>query len=94
MNEQVYTLICEGPCNPTITVVDRLLQDADILHGTAKKWGHGEEYLDSKRQRLLPPDLQDFTRRLVYTPHVMSRQNHARCMTCGTERRYGFEYGV
>ena len=72
--DHVYSLICEGPCNPTVHALDAAIA----------RW-HSDKPQISVRHA---PDLIAQTRRLVHTPHTIQHTDTAVCTTCGTERRY------
>lgn len=72
----IYSLICEGSCNPLRPRVDGLVTDAVAVYRATPPMGDGALY------RL--------QRGLVYTPHQPTGRGDAvSCVMCGTPRRYG-----
>lgn len=72
--DTTYALICEGQsCNPSLARVDRLIADLAKVH----------------QAQIGTDELRAAQRQLVYTTHVMTAPVKARCLTCGTTRRYG-----
>ena len=72
----MYTLICEGACNPTIHEHDA------AVHG----WNAQR---DGVRGVPLPPEIIRWTQAATYTGHTSAHPNAAKCVVCGTVRRYG-----
>ena len=72
----MYTLMCEGSCNPGIKEHDKAVQDWNAK-------------LDSGRGFPLPPEIIRWTQAATYTGHTSVYPNAAKCVVCGTVRRYG-----
>lgn len=78
---KVYRLVCEGMCNPTILVADQAIRRFQkVLAQDGPEVAAG----------IAVPDVGDAYRGITYTDHVVeTRPNFARCVRCGTERRFG-----
>lgn len=73
MVDMPVLLLCEGRCNPTMAYVDVLV----------------ERHAKTDRCAVADDALWAAQRRLTYTAHAMTTPVKARCLACGTERRYG-----
>ena len=72
----MYSLICEGACNPTIHTHDAMIHE----------WN---ERRDKIRGVPLPQEIIRWTQAATYTGHVSVNPNGAKCLVCGHVRRYG-----
>ena len=76
MDEPLFGLICEGPCNPNLRAIDMIV--ADVA---------GKDYNDSVCARVTAKEAS-MQRTLQHTPHIV-RGDLAHCTVCYTPRRYG-----
>ena len=83
-----YVLICEGPCNPSLAVLD---EDVRRLASFLRWSDHVRDMEDSHygRYQLGNEALWRAQQRLHYTPHHMVSPTRAVCQDCGYERQYG-----
>jgi hypothetical protein len=79
----MLNLICEGPCN------GGLVQEFDAA---IKKAGRAIAARDNQRFDVevsnAPASVLAMTQRMRYTRHIPLVVNDARCMVCGTVRRW------
>ena len=79
-DSDTVSLVCEGACNPDVTLLDSVVRDARFAQDGSNREGH--EPLNDER-------LVARLRRLVYTSHVGVGGHVYRCETCGHNRRFG-----
>lgn len=74
----VYDLICEGACNPNISIIDKFAQQY-----------MSDRYAISGRQR--EEDLVKLQRRLQYTTHIVDDRDprFVVCTSCSSKRKFG-----
>jgi hypothetical protein len=71
---RIYSLVCEGRCNPRLHELDAAYRALRETTSLAKV--------------VIPANLLDRTRALVHTPHEVVYAETVRCTVCGTERKY------
>lgn len=76
MDTTLYSLICEGRCNPNLAIVDQ------AANAYAKQFAQDGPLTRANE------DIASLQRTLVHTPHLVV-EDMARCLDCGTRRRYG-----
>lgn len=78
----VYDLICEGPCNPNIEIVDRLAAEYMSDRNADRISSNG---------RRLADDFVMLQRKLKYTPHLRDDfdPRFVVCGFCASRRKFG-----
>lgn len=77
------TLICEGPCNPTIDQIDTAVRV--LRRGHRVEGGH---YYYPGAGPISNPTVVAQLRALKHTPHTRVSPGTCACDVCKTERRY------